>query len=948
MERTRFRQEDWARVRFGAGTPWRRCWCVVEPPDEKDYQKLQKSMKKKSAYDRTPVLKGDIKFYDTKKTKKVAPIATITDAYSAYAIYPQAKPLIDQSTLVKVEGRITIHSKPESKTEGFVFVMPEVHPGVTGFEMMLRWLFPIYDVFSLYGRPNSLISDTMNTKGLMFAMPKQRRYGYLEILDVAGLIHTEGSKDWSEREWRKQLKELVKRRMDMMRATPSRDASRTSTMGGHRTSLPSRPGNLRFDDAASIRSTPSARGLDNQSTDAVFATPRQSGTAPPGGPFPPPAHNYHARAVSESVAFPSPTRSQRQKDSYKPSRLSIDQEAAEPQAPLPVPPNYRMPSRDDRTSLEVQSGRNSPESDHQHAYRAQPDEIRQEMQATGPPRPVVPPPAFEHRADETPKRRPNAPFEMRRANSRMSSATLSQMVDASGMRPVNGEPPALAGAAAAWKTRNGRAEEQVSHGVKETPANTAYGMTADQSLASQGMVAGAADDSDMTQGRRDLLDPLQGKEQRSASQQSVVRKPLPPSTSAAVNERVNAAAQSADLEDGQIGRGDDAESRDSPEHARSRQSESKTVGRSESRPRSGVWKTVGNSTSNENVLLPPKTDLPLIDFGPTQITGISTSRSVSPGPDFALTKRPSHELLRRSSTPPEIEKRLSSNSKYSPVGTPKSRPSQSRTPSSEKRNSMIWQPGTVATPGSNPGQAITPEQYVQQRASANRANPQRYAPQRSRSSGYFGVDRPASGEWSKKKDVPSRPQSRGPSPLLDLNAPKDYSSKLSAREQEHIARMTNSPLLGMPQGREQVAAQVGLVGAIQARELEKKGLREGVSSQMVQHAIQQRHQQAQAQAQAQAQMEMQARQAQAQHAAQMAYGFNQYQPNMYNGAAPLISSTTWSPQSQTGQSGQWNGQRLQWAGGQTNTGPAPSQQNIPLQQARTYNGYYGPQGGPNR
>ena len=918
---------------------------MIEPPDEKDYQKVQKSMKKKSAYDRTPVLKGDIKFYDTKKTKKTAPIATITDAYSAYAIYPQAKPLIDQSTLVKVEGRITIHSKPESKTEGFVFVMPEAHPAVTGFEMMLRWLFPVYDVFNLYGRPNSLISDTMNTKGLMFAMPKQRRYGYLEIIDVAGLIHTEGSKDWSEREWRKQLKELVKRRMDMMRATPSRDVSRTNTMGGHRTSLPSRPGNLRFDDGASIRSTPSAHGLDNQSTDAVFATARNSGTAPQSGPFPPPAHNYHARAVSESVAFPSPTRSQRQKDSYKPSRLSIDQEAAEPQAPPGPPPNYHMPYRDGRPNLEVHSGRNSPDSDHQQAYRAQPDEIRQDMQATGPPRPVAAPPAFEHRADDTPKRRPNAPYEMRRANTRMSSGTLSQMVDASGMRPVNGEPPALAGAAAAWKTRNGRAEDQGSHGVKETPANTGYGMTADQSLASQGMVAGAADNSNLTQGRQDLLEPLQDKEQRSASQQSIVRKPLPSPTPAAVEKGVNAAAQSTDLEDGHVGRGDDADSREQPEHARVRQTESKMAGRSDSRPRSGVWKTVGNSTSNEDALAPSTTDLPPIDFGSTQVLGMSTSRPVTTGPDLALTKRPSQELLRRSSTPLDIEKRLSSNSKHSPVGTPKSRPTQSRTPSSEKRNSMLWQPGTVTTFGSTPAQAITPEQYVQQRASANRANPQRYAPQRSRSSGYFGTDRPASGEWS-KKEVPSRPQSRGPAPLLDLNAPNDYSSRLSAREQEHIARMTNSPLLRMPQGREQVAAQVGLVGAIQARELEKKGLREGVSSQMVQHAIQQRHQQAQAQAQAQAQMEMQTRQAQAQQAAQLAYGYNQYQPNMYNGNAPLISSAGWNPQSQAGQSVQWNGQRLQWAGGQTNTGPVPSQQTIPFQQNRPYNGYYGPQGGP--
>ena len=204
MERTKLKTEDWTRVRFGAGTPWRRCWCVITPPDEKEVQKLQKSLKKKSAYDRViPTLKGNVKFYDTKRvTKKVQPIATINDAYSAYAIYPQSKPLIDQSTLVKVEGNITIHSTPETTTEGFVFVMPETHPAVSGFEMMLRWLFPLYDIFALYGRPNRLIADTRNTQSLMFALPQERRYGYLEILDVASLIHESGSQNWNEREWR--------------------------------------------------------------------------------------------------------------------------------------------------------------------------------------------------------------------------------------------------------------------------------------------------------------------------------------------------------------------------------------------------------------------------------------------------------------------------------------------------------------------------------------------------------------------------------------------------------------------------------------------------------------------------------------------------------------------------------------------------------------------------
>lgn len=140
MQQTRFKHEDWARVRFGAGTPWQRCWFVISPPDEKEMQKARKTLKRHSAYDRSaPLIKGNIKFYETKKNKKkTKPIATVINAYSAYAIYPQSTTLIDQSTLVKIEGQLTTHAPVDSTTEGLVFVMPENHAAVSGFETMLR------------------------------------------------------------------------------------------------------------------------------------------------------------------------------------------------------------------------------------------------------------------------------------------------------------------------------------------------------------------------------------------------------------------------------------------------------------------------------------------------------------------------------------------------------------------------------------------------------------------------------------------------------------------------------------------------------------------------------------------------------------------------------------------------------------------------------------------
>jgi CCR4-NOT transcriptional complex subunit CAF120 len=946
MERTRLKTEDWARVRFGAGTPWRRCWCVIEPPDEKDFQKLQKTIKKRSAYERPPVLKGVIKFYDAKKTKKAMPIATITDAYSAYAIYPQAKPLIDQSTLVKVEGRITIHSQPESKTEGFVFVMPEAHPGVTGFEMMLRWLFPVYDTFSLYGRPRSLIADTLDPRGLMFAMPKQKRYGYLEIIDVAGLIHADGSKDWSEREWRKQMKELTSRRMEMRRTAPSREGSQLGGRRGPRTSLPARPGDFRYDDNVSIRSTPSTSHQNNQSTEADFATPQKAGTAPPGGPFPPPANNYHTRAVSESVAFPSPSRSNRQKDSYVPSRLSTDHEFIETQAG-PQPPNQRLPSRNGQPSLESQHGRDSSDSERRQTSRGAPGDIRNDLPAAAPTGPVTAPPAFAHQEGDRPQTRPQASPDMRRANSRMSTATLSQMVDATGMRPINGE-AAAAGAVAAWNTRNGgRGEGGAVSGVNETPQRRE--MTADQGVSPEGVVGGKPFEEGQipnNQTALNLLHPPPNKS-RSSSAKSITRKALPSQTAtdsylASVTKEsgtgasiIAASARPDDhysTQQDQVQTLPDQHSHHdkgvndenisySPRNASTQEfNRLQDSNNSDTRTRTGVLKSVGDP-------MPPMPlrEAPTIDFGPT------ASLTPLPGGDLSKSESRHVNALRnqydhpRDNATPLAQtngQRSSSYGKSSPVEGSDSRPNlHSRSASFDKRT-MAWQPGAVIGAGrQSPSPAITPEEFVQWRASANRT-PSGYVPQRSRSSGYFGVDRPISGEWSKKKDNPSRPQSRGPSPTM--NQQQDYSSRLSAHEQEHLARMTGSPLINVPRKSEN---QAGLIGAIHAREQEKRNMRDGVSGQMVQHAIAQRHQQAQAQVQAQ-------------QAAQVAYGYPQQNQGYQDGRGQLISAATWSPQQQLGQNAQWTGHYAQGQTGNNLPQQNPSQQYNP-----SYTGYYGQQNG---
>lgn len=487
MDRAKIKHEDWARVRFGAGTPWRRCWCVITPPDEKEVQKLQKQAnKKKSAYDRSrpPVLKGDIKFYDTKKTKKVRPIATITEAYSAYALYPQSKPLIDASTLVKVEGLITIHANPPSTTEGFVFVMPEVHPAVSGFEMMLRWLFPVYDTFALYGRPGRLIADTLDPQSLMFAMPKHRRYGYLEILDVSGLITEQGSGAWRESEWRRRMKELTKKRMTAIE-NGSRTNSRYSSRRSTRASFGPSRSRIQFDDAASVKSTPSTSWAQSDGAAALGGLPRVDSAPAQAGTFTPPrqAVPTHHRSVSETHGL----------DRYENQTPNSAYDGTYEQGPTPPPHNMPMAIGHPGSALRYQSEMaTTPErmsSEDENAARATPVRELQELQATSTPEPVSAPPAFSHAPGALPISKPYHSPELRRANSRMSNATLSQLAGAGGVAAAfnaNGE--AARNSEEQRHQNVGQAEDRGQRGVPSN-ANNPKEFNANQGGFNEGLVA---------------------------------------------------------------------------------------------------------------------------------------------------------------------------------------------------------------------------------------------------------------------------------------------------------------------------------------------------------------------------------------------------------------------------------------------------------------------------
>lgn len=419
----KFAHEDWARVRFGAGTPWQRCWCVISPPDEKELDKARKAQKK-SSYERVKMPKGDIKFYDTRKvTKKTKPIATVSEAYAAYAIYPQSKPLIEQSTLVKVEGVITLHDQ-QGPHEGFVFVMPEVHQMVSGFEIMLRWLFPTFDTFGLYGRPNKLIADTLDQRGLMFAMPAGRRYGYLDILDVSSLIHTRGSQNWTERQWRREMRKLTGEKMMNQpegRPLESRQDSR------RRNTENTRPG-VRFGDGETARSTPGSRSASPVKQPVVVNEyPQPPESAPPGAMRKP--WSPHKRAQSEAQGLRRYATDVQSRPSYEHDRSDATEDFTPPPGPPPQARGYDDPSfgrQFGSGSLErIQSGLEVPSPGYNTEIQQAPPSPH-----LAPPTPVSPPPALMHPANSRPLNEPYAPPELRRANSNVDAETLYEMRDA--------------------------------------------------------------------------------------------------------------------------------------------------------------------------------------------------------------------------------------------------------------------------------------------------------------------------------------------------------------------------------------------------------------------------------------------------------------------------------------------------------------------------------------
>ncbi|KAL3458060.1 hypothetical protein BJX64DRAFT_234815 [Aspergillus heterothallicus] len=846
LERNRFKHEDWARVRFGAGTPWRRCWFVITPPDEKELQKARKTMKKKSAYDRAPRLViGNIKFYETKKTKKVKPIATITDAYCAYAIYPQSKALIDQSTLIKIEGNFVLHSQSESKNEGFVFVMPEVHPAVSGFEIMLRFLIPTFDTFNLYGRPTRLIAAVNHIKSIMFAFPDQERYDYVDLVDITALMQNPESRNWGEAEWRKQLKDATARRMAN---TSSRTSSISATRPRFRASLPSRYSNVPTDHSRRKGPFPEYMPAFNQSVDAIVQqVPKEESFA----------QTQHSRSMSDTAGFtPKPLQGSALEDSAASSAQDLTE------SPIVGISPDRSSSEDEWKRYSEQELPSAPVATQQFAARTPPSDVSL-------------PPALTHDPRERPLMRPEASPDVRRANVRMSDATLAQLVAASGNMNFTDRPTTSASRSSSHRVANSPAPQAPSHNVSSAPQlGPAFAGYATQWGAPQEQGPPVPKHSFSS------VSPSSPKPNRMSTQsirvdteKAVKRKPIshPPAQVASPQSSVGEPSFD-DLrhtvdedalnmvgivdrpaifspppkppmrqETGSVYE-DDA-STASPDYASTHGSlYSKNSVKSIPKPRMGVMKTVGTEEPKNLVIgdaqysLDTKPeqnpDIPTIDFGPTLTYLPTTGR---PNTSDTLKKFEHHRTDSDATEKQRYSRHMDRN--------------HSRSPSrDEYRRSVLWQPGMSVPRPVTPGNGLTPEQFVQQRSAPS---PPVHVHRRSPSTTTTTPPpRPASGDWmahtrsqsqmSLNRDSHPRPKSRGASSMIN---PTDISSHLSAREQEHVARMTGSSFFNLSSETKKTPSPVnpmGLVGAIDAREQEKRLMKEGMSNQMVQHAIAQR------------------------------------------------------------------------------------------------------------
>lgn len=198
----RYNHSDWVKIRYGSGMAWKRCYAVIEPSQNKKKQ----------------FHPGRVLLYDNEKMKKQSLLGTITSASMVTAIYPQLPLFIDKSTIMKLEGAInfSLPSTKKSKKaaaqseETSLFIMPEQHSAVAGYDTLIRFLIPLLDSFGLYGRPKRLKADRVDPDSLLFGLPTLPRVHYLMVGDLHPLAGTDAFMSWDQAKWTEHIKRILK------------------------------------------------------------------------------------------------------------------------------------------------------------------------------------------------------------------------------------------------------------------------------------------------------------------------------------------------------------------------------------------------------------------------------------------------------------------------------------------------------------------------------------------------------------------------------------------------------------------------------------------------------------------------------------------------------------------------------------------------------------------
>ncbi|KAF8544320.1 hypothetical protein BDD12DRAFT_873225 [Trichophaea hybrida] len=889
--RTSFKYEEWVRVRFGAGTPWRKCWAVISQPDEKVVKKAKAMAKKSkgSSYPQIPLLKGDIKFYDTKKSKKTAPIATIVDAYAAYALYPQDKRLIDMSTLIKVEGRIKIHGDQPTESEGYVFVMPDVHPAVSGFETMLRFIFPTYDTFALYGRPGMLNPDKKDLQSLMFAMPidASQQSGYLDVVDVVNLVVTDGNKIKLESEWRERLKVLTKEKIEML----------SNRKGRPKSSIPA-PSRLTFDSGSSS-SLPHSRsdlppqhvpmkmplvpGHSRSTSDTMGYMHYQGQYLDPAGTSNqfqyrnPPPSSGRSETSSDDGLFqidPAARRLQQQTNQPPPEPVPVTPRAIHPPSSRPQLPLPAVESPNDNlfagvVPLRTEGERGLPLDPQQPVNRDReqfagtPTQIAQ-RQSLGYDNQLEAPPGFALQSSHVLLRGPPPTHDQKilydeeYANHPPPGRPESQDYGAQ-MPPA----PEYTEHRRSWQSTppsgspSPHADYQDSCPTPAKPPLRVQTEPKDTRIM-QKPVMSAVTEYETPDSLTDLTHLI---DENALSRIGPQRKDSTP-RSTPVDEDTFDRRAVARIQKVLAGGDSDSEygdeSEDEPDYASSVDTNAPPPKRDANMPRAGVMKIVGQKPDPEVVIGDvhyrpnssgkplEQVDIPKVDFGTTFSHGRSLStdinmRGVSRGSVAAVGSdiypASQHGTLvgsggdhRRSpSTGDQLNtqhtRAPSRSSGASAEWNHPSPGSQESGSDQSKRRSVAWQPGMVPTQQGNSPDHTNAERYVAEKAAQAAAV--------SQSRNRYAHHRRSSNVTPRNQSaehLPTRPSSRGGNAAFlphGLVSSPDLSAHLSAREQEYVARKTGSTLIQMDDSQRKAPPhKAGLIGAIESRETEKKHMRE--------------------------------------------------------------------------------------------------------------------------